>query len=193
MWNIKRFVLNFYPPNSYFRILILLLASKFSFSVHVSLFYVILYVMLKHEVDSKDWFSLHTTQFISISIFRKYQAIKDGHNGCHSKFWWKLWAFQTSQKQYAGSWTLCGLSGLQSWTMSWWVPLQVILCQINIFCHQLTQNMKDWFFFRFSKIYTNCSEIQNLQSLCFEFHNNWCKSSQNLTKSVVVLFWINWW
>ena len=28
------------------------------------------------------------------------------------------------------------------------------------------------FFFRFTKIYTNCSEIQNFQNLCFEFHNN---------------------
>ena len=101
----------------------------------------------------KDPYSLNTTTFIS--ILRKYQAIKDGHNGCHSKFWWKLWAFQTSQKQYAGSWTLCGLSGLQSWTMSWWVPLQVILCQINIFWHQLTQNITT-VFFRFTNIYTDC-------------------------------------
>ena len=37
--------------------------------------------------------------------------------------------------------------------------IQVILFQINIFCHQLTQNiMTD--FVRFTKIYTNCSEIQ---------------------------------
>ena len=37
-------------------------------------------------------------------------------------------------------------------------PLQVILCQIIIFCHQLTQN-RTTDFVRLMKIYTNCSEI----------------------------------
>ena len=51
--------------------------------------------------------------------------------------------------------------------------LQVILCQTNIFCHQLTQNtMSD--LVRFTKIYTNCSEIQKTS---VEFQNNLCKSS----------------
>ena len=54
--------------------------------------------------------------------------------------------------------------------------LQVIFCQINMFCHQLTQNMMTDFV-RFTKICTNCSDIQNLQNLCFEFQNNLCKSS----------------
>ena len=47
--------------------------------------------------------------------------------------------------------------------------LQVILCQINF--HQLTQNMTTDLsdLQRFTKIYTNCSEIHNLQNLCFEF------------------------
>ena len=54
-------------------------------------------------------------------------------------------------------------------------PLQVILCQIIIFCYQLIQNLTTDFV-RFMKIYTNCSEIQNLQNLCFEFQNNFCKS-----------------
>ena len=55
--------------------------------------------------------------------------------------------------------------------------IQVILCEINILCHQLSQNMTTDFF-RSTKIYTNCSEIQNLQFLCFEFQNNLCKSSK---------------
>ena len=38
-------------------------------------------------------------------------------------------------------------------------PLQV-LCQINIFCHQLSQNTTADFV-RFMKTFTNCSEIQN--------------------------------
>ena len=46
--------------------------------------------------------------------------------------------------------------------------LQVVLCQINIFCHRFTQNATTNFV-RFTKIYTNCSEIQNLQNFCFEF------------------------
>ena len=37
-------------------------------------------------------------------------------------------------------------------------PLQVILCQIIIFCYQLTQKMTTDFV-RFMKIYTNCPEI----------------------------------
>ena len=41
------------------------------------------------------------------------------------------------------------------------------------------------------KTYRNCSEIQNLQNLCFEFQNNLYKSCVYLTKSVVI-FWVNW-
>ena len=59
--------------------------------------------------------------------------------------------------------------------------VQFNLSQINIFCHQLTQTMTTDFF-RFTKIYTNCFEIQNLQNLCFEFENN----CVNLRKSVKI-------
>ena len=54
--------------------------------------------------------------------------------------------------------------------------LQFVLCQINIFCHQLTQNTMTEFV-RYTKIYTNCSQIQNL-----------CKSDKS-----IVIFWVNWW
>ena len=54
--------------------------------------------------------------------------------------------------------------------------IQVILSQINIFCQQLIQNMTTDFG-RFTKIYTNCSDIQNMQNLCFEFQNSLCKPS----------------
>ena len=37
--------------------------------------------------------------------------------------------------------------------------------------HCVTQNMMTNFF-RFTKTYTNCSEIQNLKILCFEFPKN---------------------
>ena len=33
-------------------------------------------------------------------------------------------------------------------------------------------------FVRFTEIYTNCSEIQNMQNLWFEFQNNLCKPDQ---------------
>ena len=42
--------------------------------------------------------------------------------------------------------------------------------------HQLTQNTTTDFV-RFTKIYTNCSENQNLQNLYFEFQDNFSKSS----------------
>ena len=49
--------------------------------------------------------------------------------------------------------------------------VQVIFCQINILCHQFTQTwpliLSD-----LQQFFTNCSEIQNLQNLCFEFQNN---------------------
>ena len=46
--------------------------------------------------------------------------------------------------------------------------VQVVLFQINIFFHQLTQNtMTD--FARFMKIYVNCSVIQNISFASFEF------------------------
>ena len=51
-----------------------------------------------------------------------------------------------------------------------------ILCQINIFGHQLIQNMMTDFA-RFTKIYTNYSEIQNTSFTSFEFQNNLCKYS----------------
>ena len=56
------------------------------------------------------------------------------------------------------------------------ICVQVILCQINIFCHQLTQNMTTDFV-RFTKTYTNCSKIQNTSLASFEFQNNLRKSS----------------
>ena len=46
---------------------------------------------------------------------------------------------------------------------------QVILCQINIFSHQLTQNMTTDFVRFTKKICTNCSEIQNLQNQLLYF------------------------
>ena len=55
--------------------------------------------------------------------------------------------------------------------------LQVVLCQINIFCHQLTQNTTTDFV-RHTKIYTNFSEIQNTSFASFEFQNNLCKSDK---------------
>ena len=44
------------------------------------------------------------------------------------------------------------------------VAYKFILCQINIFCHQLTQNTTTDIV-RFTKIYKNYSEIQNQQSV----------------------------
>ena len=54
--------------------------------------------------------------------------------------------------------------------------VQVILCQINIFYLQLIQNMTTDFV-TFTTICTNYFEIQNLQNLCFEFQNIFCKFS----------------
>ena len=65
--------------------------------------------------------------------------------------------------------------------------VQVILCQINIFCLQLFKNMTSDFV-RFMKINSNRSEIQTLQNLCFEFQ------IVNLRKSdkiFLFLFWVN--
>ena len=42
-------------------------------------------------------------------------------------------------------------------------------------------------FVRFTKIYTNCSEIQNLQNLCFEFQNNLCKPLKSDENSSYIL------
>ena len=56
--------------------------------------------------------------------------------------------------------------------------LKVIICQIIIFCHKLTQNTITNFV-SFTKIYTNCSEIQNTSFASFEFQNNLCKSSSS--------------
>ena len=58
-------------------------------------------------------------------------------------------------------------------------------------CHQLTQNMTTDFF-RSTNIYTNCSEIQNLQFLCIELQNNLCKSSSKLWQNMLIwqrTFW----
>ena len=52
--------------------------------------------------------------------------------------------------------------------------IQVVLCQINIFCHQFNPKHNDLFVI-FTKIYINCSKIQN-----------------NLTQSIVI-FWVIWW
>ena len=38
------YVLNFFPPKCCFRILILFLESKFSFSAHISTFFVVIYI-----------------------------------------------------------------------------------------------------------------------------------------------------
>ena len=46
--------------------------------------------------------------------------------------------------------------------------VQVVLFQINIFFHQLTQNTTIELA-RFTKIYANCSEIQNTSFASFEF------------------------
>ena len=61
------------------------------------------------------------------------------------------------------------------------LALQVILFQINIFCHQLAQHMTTDFV-RFMKIYTNFK-------ICFL---NFLTICVNLTKLVVV-FWVYWW
>ena len=83
----------------------------------------------------------------------------------------------------------CGLEPVQAAGAT--NSVQVVLCQINIFCHQLTQNTADNFV-RFTKTYTNCSKIQNTSFASFEFQNNFCNSYfVNLTKSVVI-FWVNW-
>ena len=63
-----------------------------------------------------------------------------------------------------GQWLLQGLPTQEARLLPF---LQVILCQINMFCPQLTQNLAPDFV-RFTKFYKNCSEIQNL---CFEFQN----------------------
>ena len=42
-----------------------------------------------------------------------------------------------------------------------------VLCQTKIFCHQLTQNTTTDFV-RFTKIFTNCSEIQSTRFASFE-------------------------
>ena len=49
--------------------------------------------------------------------------------------------------------------------------LQVVLCQINIFGHQLSQNMTTVL-----SDLRRFAQIQNLQNLCFEFQNNLRKS-----------------
>ena len=61
--------------------------------------------------------------------------------------------------------------------------MQVILWQTNIFYYQLTQNFE----IRFTKFYTNCSEIQSLQNLYFEFQNNLCKPLKSEENSIYIL------
>ena len=64
-----------------------------------------------------------------------------------------------------------------------WYYVQVVLCQTNIFCHQLSQNTD---FVRFTNNYTNCSEIQSTSLQFLNFRKIYvCKS--------VVVFWDNWW
>ena len=57
--------------------------------------------------------------------------------------------------------------------------IQVVLCQINIFCQQLIQNTTTDFV-TFTKIYTNSSEIR-------KSFVNLCESDKE-----VVVFWVNW-
>ena len=66
------------------------------------------------------------------------------------------------------------------------VFLQVVLCQINIICHQLTQNTTTDFV-RFTQIVLKF-KTHVLQVL--NFIRTICKV--NLTK-LVVIFWVNWW
>merc|ERR1712083_537793 len=54
--------------------------------------------------------------------------------------------------------------------------VQVVLCQTNIFCHQLIQNTD---FVRFTKLFRNSKHKFTI----FEFQKNLCKS--------VVIFWVN--
>ena len=68
---------------------------------------------------------------------------------------------------------LCGFN-LNTYLQN--ITTSCLLYQSNIFCHQLIQHMTIDFV-RFMKLYTNCSIIQNLQNLCFEFQHNLCKSS----------------
>ena len=66
------------------------------------------------------------------------------------------------------------------------LKIKVIPCQINIFCHQLTKNMTADSV-KFTKIYTNCSEIQNLQNLCFEFSvRTNCKRNVKITEQLSI-------
>ena len=62
--------------------------------------------------------------------------------------------------------------------------LQVVLCQINIFCHQLTQNTMSNFV-RFTQTVLKCKtqvlQVLNFRTICV-----------NLIKSVVI-FWVSWW
>ena len=48
------------------------------------------------------------------------------------------------------------------------ITVKVVISQINIFCHQLTQNTTTEFV-ESTKIYINCSEIQNISFANFRF------------------------
>ena len=83
--------------------------------------------------------------------------------------WLRIWVLSQDETIIAFVWPLCQTEQNHK-------IIQFVLCRITIFCHQLTQNtMTD--FVRFTKIYTNCSEIQNL-----------IKSDKS-----IVIFWVNCW
>jgi hypothetical protein len=83
--------------------------------------------------------------------------------------WLRIWVLSQDETIITVVWPLCQTEQNHK-------ILQFVLCQINIFCHQLMQNAMTEFV-RYTKIYTNCSEIQNLR-----------KSDKS-----IVIFWVNWW
>ena len=50
--------------------------------------------------------------------------------------------------------------------------VKVVLCQIDIFFHQLTHDTTQLIVI-FTKIYSKSPEFQNLQNFCYEFQNNY--------------------
>ena len=66
--------------------------------------------------------------------------------------------------------------------------MQVTFCQINIFCHQLTQNMTTDFVRFFDDLHKLFRNSKFAKLLFFNFGTVFV----NLTKSVVI-FWGNWW
>ena len=83
--------------------------------------------------------------------------------------WLRIWVLSQDETIITVVWPLCQTEQNHK-------IIQFVLCRITIFCHQLTQNTMTEFV-RYSKIYTNCSEIHNLR-----------KSDKS-----IVIFWVNWW